>query len=118
MDKPTKIFIGGVALAAFVLVLGKGSSYRIARGLRDLHAACVEEVKRDFNPFKAELICEPGELGSLPITSEPLRGIQAQIAAKHARAFGFRKLAGSCGYCDSHCLLRALGMVFLPPQNT
>lgn len=82
MDKPTKILIGGVALAAFVPVLGKGNSYRIATGLRDLQVACVEEGKRGINPVKAELICEPEDLVSLPITSEPLGGIQAQNAAR------------------------------------
>jgi len=93
MENSTKILIGGVALAAFILVLGRGNSYRIATGLRDLQAACAEEGKRNFNPFKAELICEPGDLVSLPITSEPLGGIQAQIAASQ-RAFRFREPAG------------------------
>jgi hypothetical protein len=50
--------------------------------LREVQAACVEEGNREIEPIKdALLICEPAQLAEIERPNEPLKGVQAQIAA-------------------------------------
>ena len=82
MDKPIKLFLGGVICAAIIAAVGFANTHRLESKVRNLEAECVEEDKRENK-------LEPGERGwrnicdaeQLARFSEALVGSQARLAA-------------------------------------
>lgn len=76
MDKPIKLFLGGVICAAIIAAVGFANTHRLESKVRKLEAECVEEGKRE--KFESgHLLCDVESLVGL----EQSVGIQSRLAA-------------------------------------
>lgn len=87
MNKSIKILIGGLSVAAIVIVVGLVNTYRLDSKVQQLELTCIEEGKVDKSS-EWELVCEAKQL-SLDSVGIQLEIAEAQLDAKKSREWPY-----------------------------
>ena len=91
MDKPTKLFLGGVICAAIIAAVGFANTHRLETKVRNLEAECVEEGKREDKVEPREkgwkAACDAEDLAEIERQSGPiLKGVAGRVLAAKREA--------------------------------
>ena len=87
MDKPTKIFLGGVICAAIIAAVGFANTHRLESKVRDLEALCVEEGKLGPQEKGWKAACDAEDLAEIERQTGPiLKGIAGRVLAARREA--------------------------------
>lgn len=80
MDRPSKIFLGGIICAAFIAAIGFVNTYRLEYKLKQLEADCIKQGVHKESKLDFQMICDAKDL-SWRSDTNALVGIQASIVA-------------------------------------
>jgi hypothetical protein len=62
MDRPSKIFLGGIICATVIVAIGSANTYRLESKLQKIKKDCISEAKHNKPTPSFKMVCDAEDL--------------------------------------------------------